>query len=101
MNEKSENRIHSTNSVSSICQNCKIGFKIEPDDFSFYEKMQVPPPTFCPHCRLVRRLRMRNERVLFKVQCGLCKKGVITMYNPANNFTIYCNSCYLSDRWDP
>jgi RNA polymerase subunit RPABC4/transcription elongation factor Spt4 len=33
------------------CQNCKKDFNIEPDDFSFYEKMKVPVPTWCPECR--------------------------------------------------
>ena len=35
------------------CQNCKKDFIIEPDDFSFYEKIKVPAPTFCPECRMV------------------------------------------------
>ena len=28
------------------CQNCKNDFIIEPDDFAFYDKIKVPPPTF-------------------------------------------------------
>lgn len=28
-----------------ICQNCKNDFIIEPEDFVFYEKIKVPPPT--------------------------------------------------------
>ena len=48
------------------CQNCKKDFLIEPDDFDFYEKMKVPPPTFCPECRMIRRLTWRNEWQLFK-----------------------------------
>jgi hypothetical protein len=48
------------------CQNCKKDFNIEPDDFSFYEKMKVPVPTWCPECRMVRRLTWRNERNLFR-----------------------------------
>jgi hypothetical protein len=31
---------------TKICQNCKKNFIIEPDDFGFYEKIKVPPPTF-------------------------------------------------------
>jgi hypothetical protein len=34
-----------------ICQNCKKDFTIELDDFRFYEKIKVPPPTFCPEYR--------------------------------------------------
>ncbi len=28
------------------CQNCKQNFTIESEDFVFYEKIDVPPPTF-------------------------------------------------------
>jgi len=48
-----------------MCQNCKREFTITPDDFAFYSKIKVPPPTFCPDCRLQRRMTFRNERSLF------------------------------------
>lgn len=83
------------------CQNCKQDFTILPDDFSFYEKIKVPPPTFCPECRLIRRLQSRNERVLFKTECALCKNPTITGYHPDNAYIIYCSNCYNSDKWDP
>jgi hypothetical protein len=44
------------------CQNCKNQFTIEPEDFAFYEKIKVPPPTFCPSCRFQWRLSFMNER---------------------------------------
>ena len=59
---------------TKTCQNCKSEFVIEKDDFGFYEKMQVPPPTFCPECRLQRRLAWRNERGLHHRECNLCGK---------------------------
>jgi len=43
-------------SETKNCQNCKKDFTIEPEDFNFYEKIKVPPPTFCPECRLQRRI---------------------------------------------
>ncbi len=88
-------------SQNVICQNCKKDFTIEPEDFSFYEKISVPPPTWCPECRMKRRMLFRNERSLYKQNCGLCKKSVISMYNPKDNYTVYCNDCYISDKWDP
>ena len=54
------------NSETRRCQNCKTDFAIEPEDFAFYEKIKVPPPTFCPECRLIRRSLFRNERVLYR-----------------------------------
>ncbi len=83
------------------CQNCKQDFTIEPDDFSFYEKMGVPAPSWCPECRLVRRLIWRNERALYKVSCALCNKNTFSMYAADKGFTVYCPECYRSDRWDP
>ena len=81
------------------CQNCKKDFTIEPDDFVFYEKMQVPPPTFCPHCRFVRRMIWRNERSLYKRKCSMCEKSVIAMYDEKVPFPVYCPECYRSDNW--
>ncbi len=83
------------------CQNCRKSFVIEPDDFAFYEKMQVPPPSLCPTCRFRRRSVFRNERTLYKSTCKLCNRSIITMYNPESPYVVYCNDCWESDKWDP
>ena len=82
------------------CQNCKQSFTIEPDDFAFYEKIQVPPPTFCPECRLIRRFSWRNERMLYKRPCGLCKKDHLSSFSPESPYAVYCPACWWSDNWD-
>ncbi len=90
------------------CQACKQAFQIDAEDFAFYEKAKVPPPTFCWKCRLARRLQWRNEKSLYKRACDLCKKNVISMYRPASpaggpgsSFPVYCHDCWWSDNWDP
>jgi hypothetical protein len=87
------------NQEIKTCQNCRNDFTIEPDDFSFYEKIKVPPPTFCPECRMIRRMLWRNIRSLYKRECGLCKKSLISMYS--DNAPVYCNDCWYGDKWDP
>jgi len=82
------------------CQNCKAPFAIEPEDFAFYENMQVPPPTWCPHCRLQRRMVFMGNRTLYKRACDLCKKSVVSMYPAESKLTVYCNNCWWSDQWD-
>ncbi len=82
------------------CQNCKRPFHVSHADRSFYDKVGTPPPTFCPSCRLQRRLAFRNERTLYKRICDLCKKSVISMYAPGSDFVVYCPDCFYSDRWD-
>lgn len=82
------------------CQNCKKDFTIEPEDFLFYEKMKVPAPTFCPECRLIRRLIMRNERSLYKRKCDLCGESKILVYPSESPYEVYCHDCFHGDNWD-
>lgn len=88
-------------SEKKICQNCHNEFIIEPEDFNFYEKIKVPPPTWCPDCRLVKRLAWRGERSLFKRKCNLCGTEKILMFPPESPYNVYCYPCWWSDQWDP
>ena len=86
---------------TKVCQNCKNDFTIESEDFNFYEKVSVSPPTFCPECRLQRRMTYRNERSLYKRSCSLCGKNIISMYDPNRPYSTYCHDCWWGDKWDP
>jgi len=88
-------------SEKRICQNCKKDFAIEPEDFNFYEKIKVPPPTFCPDCRAQRRFIWRNERSLYKRKCDLCEENIISIYPEKTPFPVYCYECWYGDGWDP
>ncbi|MEI7504359.1 MAG: hypothetical protein WCJ61_13850, partial [Paludibacter sp.] len=69
-------------------------------DFNFYEKIKVPPPTWCSECRMIRRLTFRNERDLHKSKCSLCGKMVISIYSEKNPMNIFCQDCWWGDAWD-
>ena len=92
MEYKKENR---------TCQSCKTNFQIEPDDFSFYEKIKVPPPTWCPDCRRMRRFAQTNETVLYKRKCDLSGKDLFSMYPQDALFPVYETDTWYSDEWDP
>ncbi|MBM3251119.1 MAG: hypothetical protein FJZ07_02705, partial [Candidatus Nealsonbacteria bacterium] len=62
------------NSEIRTCQNCHSPFVIDVQDFDFYQKIKVPPPTWCPECRMVRRMMFRNERSLYKRKCDVTGK---------------------------
>lgn len=83
------------------CQNCKQDFTIEDEDFVFYQKIAVPPPTFCPPCRLQRRLVWMKGLQLFKRKCDLCGEMKFSMYAPDAPYTVYCPTCWWGDDWDP
>ena len=86
--------------ANRICQNCKQDFIIEPDDFGFYEKIKVPPPTFCWRCRYIRRLLDRNEYNFYKRKCDATGKDVISIYRPDAPFPVYEQEYWKSDKFD-
>jgi len=83
------------------CQNCKKDFTIEPDDFGFYEQMKVPPPVWCPQCRLLRRMSWYGYRMLYKRKCDFTGEDVITIYHPDLPYKVYKQDIWWSDKWDP
>src|SRR3989344_3418110 len=87
-------------SETKNCQNCKKDFVTESEDFNFYEKIKVPPPTWCPNCRQLRRYAWRNERTLYRRNCDLCQKSTVTIYSPNKPYKVYCNECWWGDGWD-
>ena len=86
---------------TKICQNCKKDFIIEQEDFNFYEKIKVPPPTFCPECRAVRRMTWRNERALFHRICDFSGKRIISMFHPDANVKVFDREIWWGDKWEP
>jgi len=90
------------NQETKNCKKCKQDFILDSDDLGFYEKMKVPAPKVCPDCRFKMRALFRNETSLYSGRkCALCGKSVISVFNPKSPYTIYCQSCYYSDKWDP
>lgn len=83
------------------CENCKREFTVEPEDFDFYKKTSVPAPTWCPDCRLQRRLSFFNLVNLYKRKCDLCGKESLSAYSPDAPYKVYCPPCWWGDGWDP
>ena len=92
------------------CKHCGASFPITDKDLEFYDKVspvfagkkyQIPTPAFCPDCRQQRRLSFRNERKLYKRKCDLTGKDIISIYSPDKVYTVYEQSEWWSDKWDP
>lgn len=79
---------------------CKAAFRVTDTDLNLYEKVVVPVPAMCPTCRLQQRLVWRNEKSLYRRNCYLCKKAIISIYSPNKPFTVYCRECFHGDGWD-
>ena len=83
------------------CRLTGQSFTITDKDLIFYQKIGVPLPTLCPEERERRRLAWRNERFLYKRECGLCKKSMISIYDLTCKFPVYCEECWWNDQYDP
>ena len=84
------------------CQSCKNDFVIESDDFNFYEKMKVPAPTWCPECRMKRRLAFRDFRVLYKRKSDWSGSDIFSIFPQDAPYKVYENAdVWQSDKWDP
>lgn len=74
------------------CKQCQNSFNIRNEDKAFYTKTGVPEPTFCPQCRVQRRLAWRNER-----KCSKCGDTIETIYSDQKQKKVYCEKCYLQE----
>lgn len=83
-----------------ICKTCQTSFLIEPDDFMFYEKMQVPPPEECPECRLEKRILFRNFKTLYKRPSSKSGVSMISMCASDVPFPVYTHEEWWMDDWD-
>lgn len=95
----SETKNTSTDSVR-VCQNCKENFTIEQEDFDFYKKMNVPPPTWCPECRLKRRCMFWCQRNLFKKRDALTGEELFSTFSEKSPAKICKNEYWWSDKFD-
>lgn len=86
---------------TKICQSCQKDFTIEAEDFNFYEKIKVPPPSWCPECRRMRRFIQTNETVLYKRKCDFIGKDIFSMYEASAPFPVYETDIWYGDEWDP
>lgn len=83
------------------CRNCASSFVITDRDMSFYEKLAVPAPTWCPRCREMRRMAWCNESVFYPHTCKMCSKGVISQFPADQPRPVVCIDCWWGDKWDP
>ncbi len=86
---------------NKVCQNCKQEFIIEPEDFDFYKKIEVPVPTFCPECRAIRRLIFWNEHYIFRNDDAATGKEIFSSYPRQSGIKLYDRDYWWSDAWDP
>ncbi len=87
--------------TNQTCNTCAKEFEVTNDDLAFYDQMKVEIPSFCSECRLLQRLIWRNEKTLYRRECDMCHRQMISIYSLDSEYTVYCRECFHSDNWDP
>ncbi len=82
------------------CANCKASFVIRDRDLEFHKQMQVPPPTWCPTCRMKRRMSFYNQRRLFRKKEEAGGKEIFSSYSPKSPVKIHERAYWMGDAWD-
>jgi hypothetical protein len=80
-------------------EQCTKAFKIIPEEFQFYKKMNLPLPRLCPNCRHYQRLKQRNPLKLWHRKCMKpgCTNEFETSYAPDRPEIVYCEQCYQQE----
>jgi hypothetical protein len=89
------------NQETRNCEKCNKDFAVQADDIPFYEKMDLPLPTMCPHCRFKYLLAFWVNGRFRITKSALSGKTIITVLPESAPFPIYELNEFISDAWDP
>ena len=99
VNESIINKVIECEHQGKCNEQCTEAFKIIPDELSFYKRMNLPIPHFCPNCRHYNRLKQRNPLKLWHRKCMKpnCPNEFETSYAPDRPEIVYCEKCYQQE----
>jgi hypothetical protein len=80
--------------LKRACALCGENFAITDNEIKFYKEMDIKYPIYCPDCRSNQRIKLRNERKMYKRKCDSCKNTLITTYPLNSVYKVYCLNCY-------
>jgi hypothetical protein len=80
-----------------ICEVSGRPFRIIPSELEFYKRMNLPLPNIHPLLRIERRLHFIKAGKKYKTTCAKCEKDIETIYNPNDNWNLYCDDCYKKE----
>ncbi len=82
---------------------CEGEFVIVAEDIDFLKMLRVPPPSFCPTCRRMRRYTHLGTLQLFRIPCQAPEhtEDMISIFPPECPFPVYDYEYYMSDDFNP
>jgi len=93
------------------CKQCSQQFEVTDDDLVFLDKISpefngqkypISAPTFCPTCREIRRMLLRNERVIYKRKSDQSGVELTSIFAPdKTDYKVFAPKEWYSDSWNP
>lgn len=87
-------------SETKNCQNCQQDFTIESEDFDFYKHIEVPVPTFCPECRMQRRMSFLNDRNFYRRKCDKTGEMCVSVFSQEASVPVWSPKAWWADDWE-
>lgn len=96
--------------MQKTCKQCSAAFEITSEDLQMLQqlspvigevKLELPPPTHCPDCRLQRRMACVNQLNMYQRKCDISGASIISNIHPSSPYKVYRQEDWYSDKWDP
>ena len=79
------------------CEITSRPFRITPSELQFYRIMKLPLPTVHPIVRMRKHYEMAPIGKIYLSTCLKCTKSIQSLFDPKENFILYCENCYKSE----
>lgn len=79
------------------CNITRKPFRITESELNFYRKIKMPLPRVHPSVRTDRLYEIGIVGKKFKTTCKKCNNETFSIFNPKENFLLYCESCYREE----
>ncbi len=80
-----------------ICEITGRPFRIISSELSFYRRMGIPLPTIHPSMRMENNWKLSPVGKKYTTTCAKCGKNIESLFNPNQDFNLYCESCYQNE----
>ncbi len=81
------------------CEKTGKNYRITPQEFKFYKKLNIPIPRKHPDTRYEERKQFRHKRELTERTCPNCQAKTLSVFKKEDPERILCEKCYLEKAY--
>jgi hypothetical protein len=81
------------------CEETGKNYRITPQEFKFYKRLNIPIPRKHPDTRYKDRKQFRHKRKLTERTCPGCQTPVLSVFKKEDPERILCEKCYLEKAY--